>query len=445
MTPPLARLVHDLQSPSGWTREAALKQLADGLQPYSPALLPLLMRRLNDWVGPVRRAAEVTLARWEATLPIADLLACADALDALARGGRADPRWAQRLRARLTDSAQALPRLKHMVQHSPTQAVFAWQCLRRAPSVEVGELALLGLNSRSLGVVMQATRLLPSLHSQPALWLACLQRALTHRQGSVRAQALRSVPADWRVSLPPHLHQALRGLLHPSVLDTSASARWLAVARLDLPADELCQATLAQWPDLPPRRQAGALQLLADLAQPTGHAQQSTALQAQVLAALDAQAVAVRQSAHVAALRLGVLTPAAALARSVHDGNRVYRAVWHWCRRGHLLSRSDLEAAGLIDADWRAVDRNARVQALLQELDPWEALLGLLQQPADGHDLRHHDPQALAQRWLLRHNRGSVRPTPRQWADIQALLAAGRWGAFTHTRPSLQFVLDAWS
>ncbi len=422
-----------LQSRSGYEREAALKQLRLAAAPPDVVTLRLVLLRLNDWVGPVRAEAEATLDRWLPAISARDLLDCVDELEALERGRRSDGRCLARLHAHLLrgNDPEATARLSALMLN-PKRAQFAWRSLRKLGALPDADLLMLGLRSGSPKVQIEAAKGLNRLLVQPALWLAALQLALTQRQSGVRAQALRSVPADWRQALPPDVAAALAPLLRHALLDPGATVRFLAVAHWGEAAASLSQWAVAQLPQLSAREQAVALQLLADLGQ--------TAAQDTVRAAFDAPTQAVRQSALLAALRMGMFTPAQALAHSLDDpAPGVYVRVLRWCKRSRLSpSRGELRDAGLLDDEWRPLRPDLRVLDLLAQVDHWAACIALLQ----GVEAPRIDE---AERWLLHYNASSMRPTARQWADIQALLASGKTGVFA-SKPSalrtLRFVLD---
>ena len=201
--------------------------------------------------------------------------------------------------------------------------------------------------------------------------------------------------------------------------------RYLAVARLGEAAASLSEWAVAQLPQLSVREQAVALQLLADLGQAAAHDT--------VRAAFDAAAQAVRQSALLAALRMGMLTPAQALAQALNDAAPgVFARVLRWCKRSRLYpSRGELRDAGLLDDEWRPLSPDVRVHDLLAQVDHWAACISLLQ----GHTAPRDDA---AERWW-RHCRASgLAPTARQWAS-------GKTGVFAHPSAlrALHFVLGS--
>ena len=522
-----AQDLRDLQSPNGHLRERGLRRLAELRQPPDLDALRAVLQRLNDWVPPVRAAAESALLAWWPQLSPRALLACLDTLEAVSRGQRADQRWLQRLRDRLTaaDDPDAFARLQALVL-GRTQAAFAWQLLRQCGAVPEAELLTLGLRSGNAWVASQAARGLSHWWAdgcgyadevdQKAAedgayhpYLTLLAQALAHPQPSVRAQALRSVPEGWR-GWPADAANALAPLLRMALFDRSTSVRHLAVLRLGEPPDVLSrwavaefEAAHAPWTasgapahggangghgggaddgagaagllrgetpktpsasaqHAPPHtaaqgasRRAAVLQLLAELGQAQSHAT--------VQAAWHAPEASVRRSAHVAALRMGLASPAQALASALQDrAPSVYVHTWRWCRRNTLWpSRAELQALGVLDDDWRPAlptpqgaqpgQADPRVQALLASLDPWEALLVLLQSPmaaddaGDAGDARrawHVGPASAAHKWLQAANRHGLPPTARQLGEIKALLAAGQTGAFTPNLGALRFVLQ---
>ena len=92
----------------------------------------------------------------------------------------------------------------------------------------------------------------------------------------------------------------------------------------------------------------------------------------------------------------------------------------------------------MLDDEWRPLRNDARVRALLVQVDHWAACIDLLQ----GVDAPRGDE---AERWLLRCNTSGTLPTARQWADIQTLLASGKTGVFAGKSSALRrlrFVLD---
>ena len=484
--------LQDLQSPNGHARERGLRQLTHWRKPPDLASLRAVLLRLNDWVPQVRAAAEDTLQAWWPNLSPTAMLACMDTLEAVARGQRADQRLLKRLRDRVlaADDPGAFKRLQGLVL-GRTQAVFAWQLLRQHGALPDADLLQLGLRSENAWVASQAARVLSRWWVDGSgyadadqkksaegaayrTYLTLMAEALTHRQSSVRAQALRGVPEGWR-TWPMPAAQTLDELLRMSLFDRNASVRYLAVLHLGESPEALSAWVVAQfeeanahivawhrlaqgptrwlvwlgvqtpaakrlqpWVDCE-RKRAGALQLLADLGQADAHGA--------VRAALASQVPSVRCAAHVAALRMGLLSPAQAVAQALQDpAPSVFNCVWAWCKRSKQWpSRSELQALGVLDADRRPARPDPRVQRMLANLDPWEALLMLLRLPmaetAQGESW-YVGRAGEANAWLRAANRRIQPPTARQLADIRALLAAGQTGAFSRCQAALRFVLE---
>ena len=185
-----AELRADLQSHSGYEREAALKQLRRCAAPPDVATLRQVLPRLNDWVAPVRAAAEAVLDHWLPAISASQLLDCVDELEALERGQRSDGRSLKRLHAHLLrdNDPEATARLSALVLN-PKRAQFAWRSLRKLGALPDADLLMLGLRSGSPKVQIEAAKGMNRVLAQPALWLAALQLALAQRQGGKAASA----------------------------------------------------------------------------------------------------------------------------------------------------------------------------------------------------------------------------------------------------------------
>lgn len=397
-----ARVLRELLSPDGYTRERALRRLpADLIQ--GPVLQAVLLR-LNDWVPQVRNAAQLALQKVAPRLGIDSLLHVLPALQALERGRRADHSASLALiRRSLAQQVQGMDAAQRQQWHrlaqrgAPAVAFFAFDVLLNWADGNAHALPAV------LATGLQARQ--PQIQHRTVQWVSQLPAA---QRAPLYVQALRSPNARTRLAALRALGQGrdsaaaktlpvqdLPDWLRTALLDAHISVRYLALMLCGGPRDALLAHARAalQAPSATARARCAALGLLADLGLP--------AASPLALAALQDPVPTVRRAAYAAALRLQA-APADALAlRALQDpANKVFALVLQHIKRNGQAPGADAlrpHMQGDSTTHW------LRLLQLAELGNPWDWLIALLSVPrAALADAQSPHAQALAQvgpRW----------------------------------------------
>jgi HEAT repeat protein len=208
---------------SGYVREAALQQLD-----AAPAgkIFPFLLLRLNDWVNPVRHAAEAALEMFTRTPEPEALVSALPLLLHVQSWGRRDfqPLVASLLQLlQQPGSREALSRgLESTDRHVRRECFRLALSAPGLPSAEASRVIECGLADIDVLIRLQAARRLRML-DDASLWylsaVACADRSMP-----VRREALDALAARFSAEVPQVLQEAL--------LDPHASLREWARYRL---------------------------------------------------------------------------------------------------------------------------------------------------------------------------------------------------------------------
>lgn len=236
-------LVAQTRSPDGRQRQAAVRALA--ASGHAPAL-PAMLERANDWVDAIRRDAREALDNFLRPEFAEAWIASLEAVDALARGRRADHTLlVERIVAWLLQPAQ-FARLRYTDRPLPRELarvalrVRLREPLASGPRELAWRLALLSADVvQALMAANQLRDVAATLHGDDRLWhdvLAGLVAAgLQSRFGGVRSIVLRVALARPSIAAP--------ATIHAMCFDRHAGTRALAIATLRVDESALRQVS----------------------------------------------------------------------------------------------------------------------------------------------------------------------------------------------------------
>lgn len=411
MSSDLAVLQAAARHGDGHLREAAVRRL--GELPSIDAL-PALIERCNDWVAPVRHAAQVALYRLLRAEHAAALVIALPRLQHLRRCRRADH---DALVTAVEQLLQRCPAALHAGLYAADARVaracflLSWQT---APTLA---LIACGLRSRDCVIADRAAgalRTLEATHRPPLLALARRAPLMP-----VRREALQLALQDADDATATTL--ALAALLDSAPALRRMALRWLCAHGQQAAARASLRNALAG-----PRR-IRAIGLLAEL----GEAADAHRIEGLLTAAEPA----LRAACLGALLRLlparsddwiaaAFADPAASVVRRVRTAPRLYE--YDAATLLHLLAGAAAPAAAL-----------AVLETVGRRLDKWERLRLILALPATVQVRSLSD-------WLARYNRSFATPSAAQRLALQHALSAPALAACpARLRCELDFTLAA--
>lgn len=240
---------------SGYIRETAIARC---VELRNPVFLDCFVRRLNDWVPEVRRAAADGLLTLLAALPIEHFIPLLPRLRALTEARRTDHgAWLFRFEQDLL-KAGGKPGIVAALHDSDFRLRRGAYSVCMAHSLlEPAELAEYGLRSGDILIARQAITLLEAF--PPEVQLNYLQLAGVSNFGLIRAAALRAM-----LQRPSTQHVedfARNALFDPQGSIRGIARAWLTAKGIDVP--HICSTALSSG-SLTARQMRATLSLLAE-------------------------------------------------------------------------------------------------------------------------------------------------------------------------------------